>query len=89
VVLYGEDDFAVEDADIDTLAFGPGGAGVAHRNGPHFDDIDGDGLLDMLVHHRVAEMGIALGDFETCLSGETMHGLMFEGCDRVTPVSGH
>jgi hypothetical protein len=87
VVLYGADDFAVEDVDIETLAFGPNGAGVAHRNGPHVDDIDGDGMMDMLVHHRVGEAGIAAHDVEACLMGKTMYGMMFEGCDLVTPVS--
>jgi hypothetical protein len=87
VVLYGEEDFAVEDVDVSTLAFGPGEAGVAHRNGPHFADVDRDGLLDMVVHHRVADTGIAAEDLEACLGGETTEGVRFEGCDSVRPVS--
>jgi hypothetical protein len=88
VLLYGEENFGVEAIDVDTLAFGPGEAGMAHRNGPHFDDFDGDGLLDMLVHHRVDDTEIAPDDFEACLTGETLDGLLFEGCDLVTPISG-
>lgn len=87
VVLYGEPDFAVEDVVIETLAFGPGYAYMAHDDGPHFDYIDGDGLLDMLIHHHVADTGIAPDAFEACLTGETYGGMMFKGCDRVTPVS--
>jgi hypothetical protein len=87
VVLYGAQDFPVEDVDVSTLAFGPDGAGVAHRKGPHFVDIDRDGLLDMLLHHRVADTGIAQGDVEACLGGETTAGVHFEGCDSVSPVS--
>jgi hypothetical protein len=86
VVLYGEIDFAVEDVEISTLAFGPDAAVVAHRNGPHFDDIDGDGLLDMILHHRVADTGLTSEDSDVCLYGETMDAMPFEGCDEVTPV---
>jgi len=86
VVLYGEVDFAVEDVEISTLAFGPDAAVVAHRNGPHFDDVDGDGLLDMILHHRVADTGLTSEDFEVCLYGETIDAMFFEGCDDVTPV---
>ncbi|MBW2542356.1 MAG: hypothetical protein JRF15_09720 [Deltaproteobacteria bacterium] len=88
VVLYGEVDFIVEDVDIDTLAFGPDGAFIAHRNGPHFDDIDGDGLLDMILHHRIQDTGLTAYDSEACLVGQTTDGLSFEGCDDVMPV-GH
>jgi hypothetical protein len=86
VVLYGADDFDVTAVDASTLAFGPDEAEVAHRNGPHFDDVDGDGFLDLIVHHRMASTGIGDGDVEACLWGETLGGLPFEGCDDVTPV---
>jgi hypothetical protein len=86
VVLYGEVDFAVEYVDWKTLAFGPNAAAVAHRNGPHFDDIDGDGLLDMILHHRIADIGLTTDDIEVCLNGQTIDGMSFEGCDDVMPV---
>jgi hypothetical protein len=86
VVLYGEFDFAVEDVDLDTLAFGPDAAFIAHRNGPHFDDIDGDGLLDMILHHRIADTGLTAYDVEVCLNGQSIDGMPFEGCDDVMPV---
>jgi len=86
VVLYGEVDFAVEDVDVETLAFGPDASAIAHRNGPHFDDIDGDGLLDMILHHRIADTGLTAYDVEACLTGQTIDGISFEGCDDVTPV---
>jgi len=87
VVLFGDDGFEVENVDVETLAFGPYGAEVAHRGGPHFDDIDGDGFMDMLLHHRVAQTGIEVDDVDACLMGETLDGQMFEGCDLVTPRS--
>jgi hypothetical protein len=85
VVLYGSESFVVEDVAPETLAFGPEGAGIAHRE-PHRLDIDGDGLLDMLLHHRVAETGISSRDLEACLGGMTLDGTEFEGCDDITLV---
>jgi hypothetical protein len=86
VVVYGAEDLRVEEIDPSTLAFGPGGAGVAHAHGPHFADHDGDGLLDMLVHHRVRDAAIAPDAELVCLTGETWAPPPFEGCDDVTPV---
>jgi hypothetical protein len=87
VVLYGDEGFDVENVDAESLAFGPGGAEPAHRGTPHFADIDADGIMDMLIHHSVAQTGIAVGDVEACLTGETVDGQVFEGCDLVTPLS--
>jgi hypothetical protein len=86
VLVYGADDLRVEDIDPETLAFGPGAAGVAHANGPHLGDRDGDGRLDLLVHVRVRDAAIAPDAELVCLTGETWDGRPFEGCDSVTPV---
>jgi hypothetical protein len=86
VVLYGSDHLDVVSIDESTLAFGPGTAGPAHRNGPHFEDVDADGFLDMVIHHRVKASGIGSEDTEACLLGETWDGQLFEGCDVVAPT---
>jgi len=50
------------------------------------DDVDGDGLLDMILHFRISQIGLTADDVEVCLDGRSTDGTSFEGCDDVTPV---
>ncbi len=84
--ILGSETFDVADVDVTTLAFGPGAASIAHRNGPHPVDINGDGLTDLLAHFRTEETGIAAGDTEACVTGELLDDTPFEGCDSVRTV---
>jgi len=86
VAVYGAEEFDVMDLDPDTLVFGPDEMERAHRNGPHFDDLDEDGFLDMLLHFHTASTGIGSDDVEACLMGETWDGLAAIGCDAVNPI---
>jgi len=72
--------------DVATLAFGPGGAPFDHSHGPHFEDVNGDGVTDLLAHYRVEETGIAFGHRKACVIGKTLEGTRFEGCDAVRTV---
>lgn len=86
VAVLSADDFdASVDLDASTLTFGPSGARIAHRQG-HVQDVDGDGDLDMLLHFKTKDTGIACGDTTATLKGETFGGQAVESTDTITTV---
>jgi hypothetical protein len=83
VAILSTDTFDALEIDGDTLAFGPAGAPLLHSSGPHPEDVNGDGSIDLVTHFATAETGIALGDVEACVTGELFDGTRIEGCDVI------
>jgi hypothetical protein len=85
VAVLGEDTVDVREIDVATLAFGPGGAPIAHRRG-HYEDVNRDGYTDLVLHFRTQETGIECDVETVSLVGTTLDGLPVEGTDTVQPV---
>ena len=84
VAILGSDTFDVTQIDVSTLDFE--GAAPTHNAGGHLVDVNDDGFLDLVSHYRTQETGITEGQTEACLTGETLDGTPFEGCDDITTV---
>ncbi len=79
-------DFDATTVDPETVAFGPGGAHVI-RGQWFFEDVDGDGDLDLLLDFRIEDAGIIEGQTEVMLTGSTFGGdLLINGSDAIRTV---
>ena len=68
-----------------TEQFGPAGATMAHKSG-HFEDVDQDGDLDLVLHFRTRETGIQCDDTEASLTAETFDGQPIQASDTIVTV---
>lgn len=51
-----------------------------------FEDVDGDGDIDMILHFNKREVTVEPGQIEACLHGFTLGGVEFQGCDSIRIV---
>jgi hypothetical protein len=68
-----------------SVRFGPSSATEAHNRG-HFEDVDGDGDIDLLLHFRVENTGIRCGDTSASIRGATLSGQIIQGSDSFKTV---
>jgi len=85
VAILSSETFDARDVDPASVGLGPNDAPMAHPSG-HQEDVDGDGDLDLVLHFRTAETGIACGDTMLTLSGATSDGQEIAGEDGVRTV---
>ena len=83
VAILGSERFDVLDVDAATLAFGPAGAPPIDPATARVEDTDMDGFADLVLDFRTEEAGIAFGDTEACILGETWDAVPIGGCDAV------
>ena len=94
VAILSSQDFDARTVDPNAVLFA--GASAAHlldEDGDgdidwddladHVDDVNSDGLVDVVLHFRTQKTNLEEGDEEACLTGETFDGLPIKGCDSV------
>jgi hypothetical protein len=85
VAILTTDAFDATSVDVASLRFGPGGAAEAHGRG-HAEDVDGDGDVDLVVHFRTRQAGLACGDTSVTLTGTAGDGRAFTASDAIVTV---
>ena len=83
VAVLSSADFDASQMDEASMAFGPGGAPAVHEN---YQDVNGDGRPDMVVHFSTAAAGIACGDTQLTMTGRTVTGRKIEGTGAIQTV---
>jgi len=72
----------IDSASIRFGAHGTEAAPVSSR----LKDVDGDGVLDLLIRFRTGATGIQCGDVSARLTGQTLSGQSIEGVDTIRTV---
>ena len=85
VAILGSDRLPAADIDVPTIRFGTDNVAPAGERGG-YEDVNGDGVLDLVVKFREALPGIGADTTELCLSGLTRYGVAFSGCDSIRPL---
>lgn len=62
------------------------GVGAPAAHGGHYEDVDDDGDLDLVIHFKNEDIGLDAETSTVYLSGSTADGIPVVGSDSVTPV---
>ena len=83
MAILGSPDFSVMDLNQMTLRFGHcGSKGAAARNF-EIENVNGDGIPDLVSKFRTQDTNLLMGDTVACLVGATKDGKMVHGTDVV------
>lgn len=85
VAILGTTNFQVSSIDAASLRLGPGGS-TPSANQVHFDDVNGDGIIDMVAQFPTQEIGIRCNDTALFLTGKTTSGVAIQGSEELQTV---
>lgn len=85
VAILGTPEFDARSINPVSVLFGPGAAVEAHGRG-HWEDVNGDGRIDLALHFRCERTGIQPGDTTVSLFGRLASGAPFTGSDTIVAI---
>jgi probable HAF family extracellular repeat protein len=85
VAILTTDTFDVTTVDPSTVLFGATGTEAPPVQSA-LEDVDGDGLTDMILHFNTQDTGIQCGDTSASLTGETFSEQAIQGSDSIQTV---
>lgn len=83
LAILSSNDFDATTVDTNSVLFGPNEAAPVSST---FRDVNRDGDQDLLLKFNIPDTGIACGDTDATLTGETFSGLVFYGTDTIETV---
>ncbi len=85
VAIFSTEDFDATTVDPTTVTLAGALVKLKGKATPmaSFEDVDGDGLLDIIVHVDTQALSLGQGDTEAILEGETSDGKKIRGVDTV------
>ncbi|OGO00923.1 MAG: hypothetical protein A2Y59_06580 [Chloroflexi bacterium RBG_13_52_14] len=83
VAILTTPSFDASSVNAQMTRFGPAGATPVKSN---FEDVDHDGDMDMILHFRTQDVGLACGDTDATLIGLTNYGEFFSGSDSIKTI---
>ncbi len=88
VAIFSTEDFDATTIDPTTVTLAGATVKIKGKGTPmsSFEDVDGDGLLDIVVHVDTSALELAAGDTDAILEGETFDGVKIRGTDTVRIV---
>ncbi|NIO21807.1 MAG: hypothetical protein GTN76_14030 [Candidatus Aenigmarchaeota archaeon] len=88
MAILSTEDFDATTVDPTTVTLAGAGVKLKGKGTPmaFFDDVNGDGLTDIIVHVDTAALELSSGDAEATLEGETFDGVRIRGVDTVRIV---
>jgi hypothetical protein len=81
--LFSTSFFDATMIDLSSVIFGAGPATESHDK-IHIEDVNGDGVDDVILHFNTQDSGIVKGDIEACIAGSLTDGTQFEACDDIS-----
>ena len=84
IAILGSEELDVTRIDMTTLRFGPDEVAPVHdltdsfAMTNHLREVNGDGIIDLVLHFRTRRSGIGCGDEIATLTGQTLDGRMID-----------